>query len=88
MVKITVVKKILIDELIAEIDDSKYLPFEACDVFEVGQVFVFKDIDDEMPKGFCTSAWNDIYRDVMMIMFGAAPAPKLKTANSMYSCCT
>jgi len=88
MVKITVVKTTLIDEFVDEVDDPKYSPFKACSYMTEGQEFIFNGIDDDMPKGFCDSAWIDIYRYVMMIEYGAEPEPRLKNPKSIYACCT
>lgn len=88
MIKITVVKKILIDELISEFDDSNGLPFTECDAFEVGQEFIYNEVGDEMPKGFCATAWHDIFNAVMLIGYDAIPEPRLKNPHSTLSSCT
>lgn len=84
MVKITVIKKALFDDIIASISE---IPVDCCEMFFEGQVFEVTDIDD-IPSGFCSWAWADIQRDVAMINFGAQPMPRLKNPRSIVSCCS
>ena len=64
-VKITVMKKVSHDDLIAEYEN----PIEhACDV-EIGDVFIAEGI--EKPEGFCTSAWDSLAPFVMALSYGA-----------------
>ncbi len=64
-VKITVMKKLSHDDLIAEYEN----PIEhACDV-EIGDVFIAEGI--EKPEGFCTSAWDSLAPFVMALSYGA-----------------
>ncbi|MCQ2972817.1 MAG: TIGR04076 family protein [archaeon] len=64
-VKITVMKKVSYDDLIAEYEN----PIEhACDV-EIGDVFIAEGI--EKPEGFCTSAWDSLAPFVMALSYGA-----------------
>ena len=64
-VKITVMKKVSHDDLIAEYEN----PIEhACDV-EIGDVFIAEGI--EKPEGFCTSAWGSLAPFVMALSYGA-----------------
>jgi uncharacterized repeat protein (TIGR04076 family) len=85
MVRITVVKKPVFEDLISVIEDSRYLPFSECKEFELGQEFIYKE---SKPDGFCDAAWEDIKRDVLMIEAGDSPEIKLKEPNTTYASCT
>lgn len=84
MVRITVVKKALFNDIAMRLSDET---IDYCDMFYEGQVFEVDDIDI-IPSNFCSWAWADIQRDVAMINFGAQPKPKLAKARSIVSCCT
>lgn len=85
MVKITVVKKALFEDLATVINDPRYLPFTECQDFELGQEFI---CDGNKPEGFCDAAWNDIKADVFMIEAGGLPEIKIKEPNTTYASCT
>ncbi len=54
-----------------------------CDAFEVGASYV---AGWEIPEGFCSFAWADIYNDVGMIQCGGSPG-YIGPAHTMISCC-
>ena len=58
-----------------------------CSKFQIGQEFIVEK-DLEKPKDFCSWAWNDIQRDVVVLSFGGH-FPWIKEELSVtYSCCT
>ena len=59
---------------------------EACGVFEEGQEFIVGENGD-MPDGFCHWAWNDIYKNVVTLMYGGN-LPWMKEKGASVSCCT
>ncbi len=64
-VRITVVRRLWHEDLIAESCDHVWPP---CGKFEEGQAFVSEGA--EMPEGFCTWAWCDIQKYVMTLARG------------------
>jgi uncharacterized repeat protein (TIGR04076 family) len=86
-VRITVLRKLDSKELFG---DSPPLGehARACPVFEVGQEFTVGE-DGEMPNGFCHWAWNDIYKVITALRYGATwePETKEKGAPTVH-CCT
>ena len=61
-VKVTVLKSMLMDEII-----DKYAPgkIEPCTRCKVGDVFVTDGRN--IPEGFCVWAWSDIFKDILMV---------------------
>lgn len=86
-IRITVLKKLNSKDIFG---DSPPLGknVKACPVYEVGQEFVVGE-DGEMPKGFCHWAWNDLYKVVTALRYGATwePGTKEKGAPAVH-CCT
>ncbi len=63
-IKITVMRKTRYDDLIEKYEN----PIEhACDI-EEGQVFISENA--KIPKGFCESAWDNLYPFVMTLAHG------------------
>jgi uncharacterized repeat protein (TIGR04076 family) len=81
-VKITVVKKIANLDLANKYGKDVKLP---CDFFKLGDEFIFKDLN--MPEGFCSWAWADIQRDVVVLALGGN-FNWLKNAGTGIACCT
>ena len=86
-VRIKVLKKLSSEEIFG---DKPPLGnnVKACPVFEVGQEFTVAE-DGEMPKGFCHWAWNDLYKIVTALRYGAnwGPETNQKGAPTIH-CCT
>lgn len=58
-----------------------------CQQFKKGQEFIVEK-DLEKPKDFCSWAWSDIQRDVVVLSFGGH-FPAIKEGIYVtYSCCT
>ena len=64
-VRITVVKRLLHEDLLEECADYVWEP---CERLQVGQEFVCEGIN--MPNGFCSCAWADIQQYVMTLARG------------------
>ena len=86
-VKITVMKKVLHQDLLDEYLDpeAKANGFALCTAFEEGDETILNGMN--YPEGFCHWAWADIQRDVMMVMFGQG-FPWVKAKATAISCCT
>ena len=88
-VRITVLKRAEYPDLI-----DKYVPkapehpkYGACRLFADGQTFIVEHRPDK-PEGFrCHGAWDDIRRDVSVVLFGGS-APWINRPGTMISCCT
>ncbi len=61
-------------------------PFEKCTLFEEGQVYISEDV--ERPEGFCSWAWNDIYKDLSILNFGGNFWREWTEPGKMITCCT
>ena len=64
-VKITVLKRLLHEDLLAEYADSMWTP---CERFREGEEFIARGVN--MPEGFCSWAWADIQKYVMTLSRG------------------
>jgi uncharacterized repeat protein (TIGR04076 family) len=87
--KITVIKRSLNEELA-----DKYIsgPVEPCDNYKDGQEFIVSE-GLEKPHGFCSWAWNDIYKTVVALSRGGnfnqgLFADWMKDDKSLITCCT
>ncbi len=85
-VKITVLQKDCYPELA-----KKYLAepekFEACPVFQEGQVFEAGGFLS-CPEGFCAEAWQNLWPYCLAISRGGTFAPYTKEQNKWVACCT
>lgn len=61
-VKITVLKRLVMDDIIAKYSPK---PVPACHRCDDGQVFVTDG--RKVPEGFCVWAWSDIFKDILMV---------------------
>lgn len=70
-VKITVLKKMFLEDLVAEYlsQEMKEAGFGPCSAVQVGQEFILSE--PNMPQGFCSWAWADLHRDVIAMMTGS-----------------
>jgi uncharacterized repeat protein (TIGR04076 family) len=82
-VKITVLRKLRIEDLFDEYADED---FESeCPIFNVGDEFVARE--DFVPEGFCRWAWADIFRDVVCLS-GGGNYSHIRRKGVMISGCT
>ena len=85
-IKITVVKKLSMADLYPQGNSGTAPDFEpVCPMFEVGDEFIV-DIG-EPPKGFCQAAFDDIYRYISGLRFGAN-YPWMAKEGTATACCT
>ncbi len=85
-IKITVIKKLDMTNIHPLGEGGAALDFEpVCPLFEVGDEFVL-DIG-EPPKGFCQAAFDDIYRYISGLRFGAN-YPWMSREGTATACCT
>ncbi len=85
--KITVLKKLIINELVDEycsLDLSEQCL--GCPHFSVGEEYLVEN-HNKVPAGFCSWAWADIQKDVNTIMFGGN-FPWIKQKGVSISCCS
>ncbi len=86
-VRITVLKKLTSKEIFGDTPPLGK-SVEACPVFEVGQEFAVGE-DGGMPEGFCHWAWNDLYKVVAALRYGATWEPgKTEEGAPTVHCCT
>ncbi len=86
-VKITVLRKLSSKEIFGN-NPPLGKNVNPCPVFEVGQKFIVGE-DGEMPEGFCHWAWNDMYKVVTALRYGATweLGNEHKAAPTVH-CCT
>jgi len=59
---------------------------EACSRFKEGQEFTVEE-DGLMPEGFCTWAWDDLYKAIVTLRFGGN-FPWMNEKGTGVFCCT
>ncbi len=82
-VKITVVKIPSTEEIFGD-SPPMGQTFEPCTRFKVGQEFT---TDGTTPEGFCSWAWNNIYKEILFLAFGGN-FPWMKEKGTGVFCCT
>jgi len=82
-VKITVVKTPSTEEIFGD-SPPMGQALEACTRFKVGQEFI---TDGTIPEGFCSWAWNNIYKEILTLAFGGN-FPWMKEKGTGVFCCT
>ena len=85
--KITVVKRVSLKDLFgdnppAHINEEMVTP--QCPAMKEGQEFIF---EYDCPPGFCSWAFADIQRDIMLVQFGGS-YPWIKERQVAIACCT
>ena len=89
-IRITIVKKMNMNELYEGKPGGVTPKTEpVCEYFEEGQDFVvdFAQNDPVMPKGFCSGAWNDIFRWISALRYGG-DFEWIEERGTMIACCT
>jgi uncharacterized repeat protein (TIGR04076 family) len=86
-VRITVLKKMSSTDIFGDGPPLGKM-VQACPVFEVGEEHIVGE-GGEMPKEFCHWAWNDLYKVVTALRYGArwATGTRDKGAPTVH-CCT
>jgi uncharacterized repeat protein (TIGR04076 family) len=88
-VRITVAKMLSTDDVFGDNREQETIDdyVTKCPKFQEGQEFIVEK-NLEKPDNFCSWAWNDIQRDVVVLSFGGK-FPWMKDNLSVnYSCCT
>ncbi len=85
--KITVLKKNLFKEISEEYVVNEQKPYKPCETFKVGQVFI-TDVFSGIPTGFCTWAWNDIYKVLIGFIADGNFGMWYQDKNTSITCCT
>lgn len=65
--KITVLRRLKPEDVFKE-KPIDYPDIDACDLYKDGQEFIV-DESCRMPDGFCSWAWNDIYKNIVALGF-------------------
>ena len=87
--KITVLKRTVNEDLVAEYLGDEFQNTGPCDCFKDGQEFVLEAIADfhKVPKDFCDWAWGDIRKDIMTVAYGGNVAG-IKQRGTIITGCT
>jgi uncharacterized repeat protein (TIGR04076 family) len=84
-VRITVVKRLSRDEILAAVDPGcSCRGADVCERFAEGQTF--RAAYDRMPEGFCPGAWADLFRFVLGLGAGA-DFPWMNERGVVLACC-
>ncbi len=87
-VKITVLEttfnKHLVDRFV---ERGRAVTLGPCEVFKPGQEFVVDPIAG-MPEGFCTWAWDDLYKVLIAYWSGGSFGDWYEDGDTIISCCT
>ena len=86
-IKVTVIKRVdpeyIFDGIVPLAPNGE--KYAKCSVFEKDQEFIFTK-DNTRPKGFCPWAFENIFRDVSILMFGGDFYPWTKKGTQI-TCC-
>ena len=86
-IKVTVIKRVdpeyIFDGNVPEAPNGE--KYTKCTVFKEGQEFIFKT-DNTRPEGFCPWAFENIFRDVSILMFGGDFYPWTRNGTQI-TCC-
>ena len=87
--RITVLKRTVNHDLMREYLEDQYSDRGPCEIFKDGQEFLFDGYQalEDVPEGFCPSAWADLRRDIFTIMVGG-DIPGMKEKGVTIGCCT
>ena len=85
-IKITVMRKFSPEEVFGHeiTDPPSGMVSKVCSKVEQGQEFLIDGL--VKPKGFCSWAWHDIYKDLLVLLFGGEH--NWTERGVMYTSCT
>lgn len=87
-VKITVVKRLNMDEIHGDSDLGCSAELDSlCPAFREGQEFIISKEGAGEPEGFCSGAWADIFRHTRVLMWGGH-YPWMNEDGKYLACCT
>ncbi|MFX0001985.1 MAG: TIGR04076 family protein [Candidatus Hodarchaeota archaeon] len=85
--KITVIKRMLNQDLIDEYIEDRLKDIKVCDAFKDGQEIIIDNNLGKVPEGFCHWAWADIRHDIIAIASGAN-IPGMKAKGTVITGCS
>lgn len=93
MIRATKVKIVVLKRIEPEVVFGEAVPINSmtgkkskkCSKFEEGQEFIVEKCG-EMPAGFCSWAWRDVYKDLAVLQYGG-DFPWTKEDEAI-TCCT
>lgn len=86
--KITVLKRSLFEDLAQEyVETERKKTYGPCEIFKEGQEFIV-DFYKGPPEGFCSWAWDDIYKTLVGFEAGGNFGMWYQDKNTIISCCT
>lgn len=87
--KITVLKRIVHQDIIEKYLDDEYKSTGPCECFQDGQEFIIESEADlqQIPEKFCDWAWADIRKDILTVAFGGN-MPGMKERGTIITGCT
>lgn len=85
--KITVLKRNFFKKISNEYVANELKPYKPCEVFKEGQIFI-TDVFSGIPAGFCTWAWNDIYKVLIGFIADGNFGMWYINKNTSITCCT
>ena len=86
-VKITVLKKTIEQDYVSKYIRDQKPGYGPCRVFEEGQEFV-TDVWGGSPSGFCSWAWNDLYKPLLTFAKGGDFGNEYEGKQVYVSCCS
>lgn len=86
--KITVLKRALFQDIAEEyVELERKKNYGPCEIFKEGQEFIV-DFYKGPPEGFCSWAWDDIYKTLVGFEAGGDFSMWYKDKKTIISCCT
>ena len=86
--KITVLKRQLFQDIADQyVEKERKKTYGRCEVFKEGQEFI-TDVLSGIPDGFCTWAWNDIYKSLVGFYAEGNFGMWYENKNIIIACCT
>ena len=86
--KITILKRTLDNDLAEKyVEEERKKTYGPCEVFKEGQEFI-TDVYSGIPPGFCTWAWNDLYKVLITLISGGNFGMWYKNKDSIIACCS
>ena len=84
--KITIIKRMLNEDLIDDYIADKYKGMNKCERFIEGQEFIIDPNLAKVPEGFCDWAWADIRNDINLIASGGNMLGMKQKGTCISSC--
>ncbi len=86
--RITVLRRTFNKDLVDEfVEEGRKETIGPCEAFRDGQVFE-TDVISGMPQGFCSWAWDDIYKSLIGFFAGGDFGMWYQRKDVIIACCT